>query len=472
MAHIGDRRLEGDIRELYRSSQNADRFFEEVLQDMKRNLNRAQELVRVQVRDLAPANQQKLAQLLAQQLKGQLPPDVAKSLIGGDADPGVLQQLAQRYGAAMSSDPNLRTGRAATAESARQAAQDPSLPQQALRWASFVQKATHIPGSGVQGRAGSASPKGEGTTLIEIIASRMGTASGPGLRSPRLVQRAMGDLSPAQRHILMVATFGEHIAGMLEALGITDPLMLVKAGALPGDRADLAAALNMPRARLLGLLMRAELLKIGPGRNGELGMRPDLLGPLKGAGIAMMGTLAALRGLSQEEIAKLYRKLRLASGGFRGAINGGRIPVKRDLMHWARTAARKRSDILLADSEEYLLGRGGGMGSSDAEELIQAWYLENLLWEELADVREEERLEDYLRRRREEERGDEEQGEDDMPDLEPDEGREDPLMCFWITDHNPDGLRHGSTRRMYVCVDPETGAIIPQAIEEDQALPK
>jgi hypothetical protein len=42
-------------------------------------------------------------------------------------------------------------------------------------------------------------------------------------------------------------------------------------------------------------------------------------------------------------------------------------------------------------------------------------------------------------------------------------------MCFWITDFNADSSNPGGIRRMYVCIDPDSGAIIPQAIE--QSLP-
>ena len=99
-------------------------------------------------------------------------------------------------------------------------------------------------------------------------------ADGPGLRTPKLVERAMADLSPGQRGALMRATFGDRLASELMRVGIEDPLQLVRAGSLPDARATLAKALNIPRGRLLGLLMRAEMLKIGPGRNGELGIRP------------------------------------------------------------------------------------------------------------------------------------------------------------------------------------------------------
>src|SRR5206468_2534499 len=120
---------------------------------------------------------------------------------------------------------------------------------------------------------------------------------GPGLRSPKLVERGLETLSPAQRDLLLRAAVGEGLALRLKDLGVTDPLLLVKAGALPEGRAALAEALGMDRGKLLTLLLRTELLKVGGGKNGELGIRPDLLGPLYHSGIAMLGTLAFLRAL-------------------------------------------------------------------------------------------------------------------------------------------------------------------------------
>jgi hypothetical protein len=209
-------------------------------------------------------------------------------------------------------------------------------------------------------------------------------------------------------------------------------------------------------------------LKIGPGRNGELAMRPDLLAAMHAAGIAGMGSLAALRGLSREELAHVYRRLREEAGGFSKAVSGGRVPVKRDLQHWARTAARGKSEILLPDFE--LLERGGQFSRGDAQELIQAWYLENLLWWELQDAKRRAERDERDRRRRDGEPAeDEEQRDDaeDAPDMELDQTRDDKLVCFWITDYNVNPALPGGMRRMYVCLDPETGAIIPQFIEQE-----
>src|SRR5690606_14158938 len=147
------------------------------------------------------------------------------------------------------------------------------------------------------------------------------------------------------------------------------------------------------------------------------------------------------------ELKRVYDKLRAGAGGFANVMLGGRIPVKRDLMHWARTAARRKSDILSADSDEY----AGRMARDDAMELIQAWYLENLLWEELDG-----------RSRKRGGRGEQDDSEDPewvnddiVPELEFDEERNDNLMCFWVVEPSDDPAKPG-LRNMYVCVDPDT----------------
>lgn len=483
MTGISDPRVDllDRSQEALQDRQRSDDQVRDVIKAVAKDRGRAVELAKVDIKGLDISTQSMLAKMLGQQLRGQIPAALAKSLMTGNVGLDVLDQLAQRLANASSQDPNARFGRAQSPELARQQATDKSVPQQALRWTQFVQKAQHIPGARVQGRAGVASPKGEGTTLLELLGSVMRGDGGPGLRSPKLIARGMADLSPTERSLLMKATFGEKLADELQRLGITDPLQFVRAGTIPPERADLASALKIPRARLLGLLMRAELLKIGMGRNGELGVRPDMLGPMRHAGIAMLGTLACLRGLSREEMAYIFKLLRQAAGGFRRAIRGSRAPVKRDLLHWARTAARSRSEIMLADVER----RSSGLERGDAQELIQAWYMENLLWEKLAEARRrQDDLDQAFKRVQRDERerqqrqrdqnrdddDDEQQWYDDpYPELEYDMGRADSLMCFWITDFNADLTNPGGMRRMYVCIDPASGAIIPQSIEQESS---
>ena len=481
MAKVGDFRAEElaqQAKEAFRDARSGELQIDDLVKAVQKDRSKAAELLRVDIKSLPEGAKAKLMQMIGEQLKGQIPSQLAKSLAAGNVATDILEQLMQRLANSSGANLNSRFGKAPDAQAARDMATDKSVPQQALRWTQFVQKVLHVPGARTQGRAGVASPKGEGTTLLELLGSKLSTDGGPGLRSPKLVDRGMQDLSPGQRAFLMKATFGEKLANELMRLGIDDPLQFVQAGALPEARAELALSLKMPRARLLGLLMRAELLKIGPGRNGELGIRPELLGPLRHAGLTMLGTIGVIKTLSREEMAYIYMLLRKASGGFAKAVKGGRVIVKRDLIHWSRSASRRPSEILLADADE----RGPRFDRADARELIQAWYMENLLWEQLAHARRyREELDEAHRQRvyREEQerqegrrgRGDGE--DDDEPDwiddldseLEYDDQRADNLMCFWITDFNVDPSQPMAMRRMYVCIDPASGAIIPQSIE-------
>jgi hypothetical protein len=450
-------------------AQAADERVQDLIKDIGKDGNRTAELARVDVRELSTDTQQQLAQLLARELKGQLPGHLRTALLSGQAGTDLLQNLSDRL--ANTAGDRQRYGEASTPESARAQASDTSVPQQALRWTQFVQRSQHVPGAQLHDRAGSAAPKGEGTTLIELIAGRAPSFGGPGLRSPKLVERGLENLSPQQRDLLLRACVGEQLSGRLRELGIQDPIMLVKAGALPEGRAQLAEALGMGRGELLTLLFRTELLKIGPGKNGELGMRPDLLGPLKDAGIAMLGTLAAMRGLQATEMSLVYTLLRRKAAGFKKTMKGSRPPVKRDLIHWARQAARRPSEIMLADLD----GRHGRLSRGDAQELICAWYLENLLWDVLLN---KSRLAEELQKRRNERDDgdgdgdpDQDTGDEDV-ELEYDEERTDQLMCFWITDHNTNPMLPLASRRMYVCIDPDTGAILPQQLEAELASGK
>lgn len=476
MAEIRDSAFREVVQDQSRARQSADQQLEELLRDIKQNQARAAQLAKVEIDALSEAGKSHLQRAVAEQLKGQLPPNLAKALAEGKLDANLLSRLLDRV--ANANDPNAagRTPKADSPEAARNMAKDGQMPEHALRWAQFVQRVQHIPGANIQQRSGTAGVKGEGTTLIEMLSQTLG-AAGAGFRAPglaALATRDLGLLSPAQRAMLLEATFGVDLAQAMQELGVQDPLQLVRAGALPEGRAELAEALGMPRGRLLAFLMRAELLKIGPGNNGELGMRPEFLGPLKEAGIAMLGTLAALRALSHEELNFIYQQLRLAMGGQFINRRGGRPVLKRDLLHWARVAARRPSEIMLTDRE----AAGHILQGEDAEEIIGAWYLENLFWEELAERRDSERRradrderERRQRERQERDAHDEEEDErayrDDLPEMREDDERDDNLICFWISDYNTTGHMAGILRRMYVCIDPDTGGIIPQQLEAE-----
>ena len=458
--------LARQVRDQAHESKSADQKLEDLIRFIKMDRTHAAEQVHVEVKKLSEGAKSKLVEMIAEQLRGQMPPQLAKALADGKTE--VLERLLQR----LLNSLEQRTSKAPSADAARELASDKSTPQQALRWTQFVQKVLHIPKALVQGRAGSATPRGEGSTLLELLGS--GNPAGAGLRSPKLVQRAIGDLSPGQRSALMIATFGAKLGTELMRLGMHDPLQFVQAGAMPDGRADLAKTLKMPRARLMGYLMRAELLKIGPGNNGEMGIRPEHLDALRQAGIAMLGSLTVLRILSREELSYIFKLLRRANGGFSKAVKGGRGLVKRDLIHWSRAASRGPSVILLADVGE----RGPRFNHMDAQELIQAWYMENLLWEQLANARRHRQEREQQERRvsrddQERQQRDQDERDDDDPEwlydldaeLEYDSERTDNLMCFWITDFSIDSSQPTAMRRMYVCIAPETGAIIPQHIE-------
>jgi hypothetical protein len=470
MTEIRDRGVPGDLQHLRPGTRTPDDELRELLKEMARDKRRAAQLVQVEVKALGAEARQQLGQVLARELAGQLPAALAQAVAQAQVGPEVLTALTQRLANAYSTD-DRRLGQAATPDAARSQVSDGTVPQQALRWTQFVQRTTHVPGGGVQRRAGSAAPKGEMATLAELVGQRRHSIGAAGLRTPKLVERSLADLSPGQRAMLMQATFGDRLADELMGLDIGDPLSFVKAGALPKERVALASALGMSRGKLLALLMRAELLNIGSGKSGELAMRPDLLGPLYHAGIAMIGTLAALRGLPGDELGLVYRLLRQAAGGFARAVKNARPPLKRDLVHWARTAARRPSEILLADADEL----GGKLSRGDAQELIAAWYLESRLWDVLARHRRDDAegaREDDEHREPEpgaHDDGDTQGGAGDEPfsDFEYDEKRHDRLMCFWITDFGTDPTQPRSMRRMYVCVDPDTGAILPQQVEAE-----
>jgi hypothetical protein len=494
-----------DIHEVSQRRRATDNDVRELLRTMAKDKTRAADLARVEVKALSGETQQALGRFVARELRGQLPAALAQAVAQAKVGTEMLQtltlRLANAYGGG---ETQARLPQATTPDAARAQASDGAMPQQALRWTQFVQRTTHVPAGHLHDRAGSAVPKGEMATLTELLGQRRPDVTAAGLRTPKLVERALAELSPGQRAMLMQVSFGDKLAGQLTALGIHDPLGLVRAGALPQDRAALAAELGIDRGKLLALLLRTEMLKIGPGRNGELGMRPALLGPLHKSGIAMLGTMAALRSLRGGELSIIHKLLHQAASGFSEAMKGSHIPAKRDLLHWAQSAARRPSEILLADADELA---AGNLSRADAQELITAWYLENLFWEALAgrhridaenERRRQQRQEQELQEQREEtasrddadherrhreqsdaqdqderdRRHDEderqrEREDETFADLEYDHGRDDRLMCFWITDFNTAPGIAGSMRRMYVCVDPATGAIIPQRVEAD-----
>ena len=453
--------------------ENIDESVEHILQLKSKH----QQILALAKQDLARAGERsknQVAKFLVENLRGQLPAATENALHNGKLQGKTMNDLIQR----LANTAQNAVLQARDPAQARALANDPSTPQQALRWTQFVQKTQHVPGSHIQKRDTSASPKGSAANFIELLAqSKNMENQGPGLRNPKLVPRGIQELSPQEKVILMEAVFGEKLAKALENLNIRDPLNFVTAGQLPEGRTNLAQNLKMPKARLLAYLMRAELLKIGRGRNGEMGIRPDHLKPLSQAGISMLGSLHALRSFKREDLSTIFKRFRQAMSLSPKLLKQGRPIIKRDFLHWARSASRQPSEI-------YLLGRENMPQMPhvhEPQELIQAWYLENLLWQELQEAKQEQRESlDYLKRERERENEKEKEKEEhdeeevyehdeDLPHLDEDKLRSDQLNCFWITDYNTLSSKPGAIRRMYVCLDSNTGAIIPQQIEVIEA---
>ncbi|MBN1960277.1 MAG: hypothetical protein JW841_04975 [Deltaproteobacteria bacterium] len=485
---ISDEAIREQLREKMHKPRATDDDVRQLLRDIAKDKARIAELAKIDVKNLSNEVQKALGRFIARELRGQLPTPLAQALTQALVGAPVIQTLVNRLANAYGGEALKTLPQATSPEGARTQASDGTAPQQALRWVQFVQHATHVPGGGLQSRAGFAAPKGEMALLAEMLGQRQVNINAAGFRAPKLVERELAQLSPGQRTMLMKMTFGDKLANQLMQLGIQDPMGLVRAGALPQNRADLAAELGIDRGKLLALVMRTELLKIGPGRNGEMGIKPHLLGPLYKSGIAMLGTMSAVRSLRGSESSIIYKILHQAAAGFANAMQGRAIPAKRDLLHWARTAARRPSDILLADADDL---KEGHLSRDDAQELIMAWYLENLFWdafnnrehirkalerqrreeEQQAITRREADDEENRRRQQDDQRDreDEERQREDDPfaDFDYDHERDDKLMCFWITDFNTTPGVLNSMRRMYVCIDPDTGAIIPQQVEAD-----
>ena len=122
---------------------------------------------------------------------------------------------------------------------------------------------------------------------------------------------------------------------------------------------------------------------------------------------------------------------------------GGERPIlKKDLQHWAKSAARRKSSLLDADWEN--MPRKPG----DAEEMIMAWYLEH--WEQLEGKKEDDKRDKEAFR---------EAQQLALPNTRHDPARDDGLICFWVERPNYDVNRPSLTELAYVCLDPRTGLV-------------
>lgn len=147
MAQIGDNQSYRDLTaDARRAAQSGDEALEQVLKDMAGSRVRAADVARLDLDALSEAGRSNLQRAIAEQLKGQLPPNLAKALSEGKLGPDLMSRLLDRI--VNINDPNAanKTPKADSPEAARQQAKDGSMPEFGLRWAQFVQKAQHIPG--------------------------------------------------------------------------------------------------------------------------------------------------------------------------------------------------------------------------------------------------------------------------------------------------------------------------------------
>lgn len=303
-------------------------------------------------------------------------------------------------------------------------------------WGDFVQAPTNA--QGAQNKA-----IDQQQLLGEELKSAGQELEGAGLRSPQFAGEPFTALSNKQKLTLMTEAFGSELAGQLKQNGIREPLGLVRAGLTAEARAGLSQQLGVGRGELLVHLARSELMLVGPGRNGEQALRPQHLPALAGSGIVTLAQLGAAKGLSPEQFDGLYAQIRGNFSGFARALSGERPILKKDLAHWAKSAAKKKSSIL--DSEWDDSPRRTG----DAEEQIMAWYLQHFA--ELEKKQHDRHLKDALKL--------------ELPLMRHDPLRDDGLVCYWIEKPSFDTNRPTFSEMVYVCLDPKTGVVDPRQKE-------
>ncbi len=321
-------------------------------------------------------------------------------------------------------------------------------------WGQFVQSTTNAQ-SARDAQALSREGLQEGQAPHELHAQEIPRREaeiqrGAGLRTPALIGDGFAGLNNKQKLDIMTAGFGRELAMALKESGIRDPSQLLKAASTPEGREMLAKQLGLSRAQLVVHLARAEMLSIGPGRNGEQALRPQHLPALQSAQIVTQSQLASVHGMGSERFSEVFQNVRENFSGFARAMSGDRPVLKKDLQHWAKSAAKRKSSLLDAEWDE--LPRKNG----DAEELIMGWYLEH--WNEIEDKRREAAEQRELEKEAREalKRGDVDLP---VPKSEYDPSRDDGLICFWIERPNLDFNRPTLTEMVYICLDPRTGMI-------------
>lgn len=321
-------------------------------------------------------------------------------------------------------------------------------------WNSFVQAATSSQSPQESLPLGKDGLRPEGQAPHELLGQELPNRdsaqplTSAGLRSPIRTGDAFAGLNNKQKLDIMTASFGKEMAMALKEMGVRDPAALLKMAANPNAREALAKELGMSRAQLTVHLVRAEMVSIGPGRNGEQALRAQHLPALQSANIVTSSHLATVHALPKEQFSEVFQTVRQNFSGFAKAMSGERPILKKDLQHWAKAASRKKSDLLDADWEDMPKKNG------DAEEMIMAWYLEH--WADLEAKDEERRNQKRDEMSKERARAEKELS---LPESKYDPSRDDGLICFWIERPNLDWERPTLTEMVYVCLDPKTGLI-------------
>jgi hypothetical protein len=397
-----------------------------ILSEIKRDVSKATLLAGMDLSLLEPEQLLEVRKLLAALLKDQLPPELLAQILDGSVELATLTKLAE-----------LLSQQGGSGEAPKAAGEASGTD-------------TMLSPEQTENEPHGASRKGGKTLEREPDSATRQTRPGRDLgASTTVLQPKDASLNLEQ---LPPSAFKSALDALFKRFGSEDPRTLIHHLQDPANRAALAKDLGLSRGQLLGILYRLEMLQIGKGRNGEAALQLHHLPPLEAAGISMMASLEQLRSLPEQELNWFYRALL----HFKVKIS------RRDLRHWMVSASKKRSE-LLSDQEP---------GERDitlerAEELAYSWYLETRYWEALERYRRERQEPQHREDPSPEE--DAEQGEDpnqDSPvEIVHDEQREDGLVCFWITDYAPLGAKKQATRHAYVCVDPQSGALIPQSIE-------
>lgn len=467
-----------------------------LLRRMRTGQLNVKQLAKLNLKALTQEAKAHLAKELAQEMKGLLPAQVHQAIMKGDVDDPrlskLVEQFVQQFGdKGLPVRPGAGKGKhAAQAKGQAGAAAAKGGPgttdelattkQGATKWQQYAQT-SQVQKHVSTGRLAQKilEQAGEKKNLLSVLTDRnqaaargkgqaRGSTSAAGMRSPHLVHKeGLQRFSPAQQRAMLTTMFGRDMLDKLGAAGVKDLVSLLAKGAGTEGRAELAKLLGMGRGALLTKLMSSELLGIGPGSRGEAGLQPETLSLLMRGGVFSMGTLAALKGLPRGELAHLFKLMRKGPEAFKRSLGGQRPIVKKDINHWSQRASRSRSAIVLADPDEL----EGGLDPDESQEHVAAWYLEALFYEELEEYRwleQHERERQERERQQEEDRRREEEEERDRDDpllIHPDPESPSGLVCFWVEEHNLSPRKLGGITRRYVCIDPQSGAIIPKGVE-------